>query len=44
MYRTAINYKGLWLAPGSKALQLYQDKKFKELDAHIKAVMAKEGK
>lgn len=27
MYRGAIFYKGTWLAPGSHAHQLYQDKK-----------------
>lgn len=44
MYRTAIHYRGLWLAPASVAYQLYQDNKFEALDKHIKAVMAKEKK
>lgn len=44
MYRTAIQYRGLWLAPASVAHQLHQDKKFEELDKHIKAIVAKEKK
>jgi hypothetical protein len=38
MYLKAINYKGDWLAPGSTAYQLHQERKFKELDTHMKAV------
>lgn len=38
VYRGAVQYKGVWLAPGSHAFQLYQDKKFKELDQHNKAL------
>lgn len=38
MYRAAINYKGYWLAPGSVAHRLHQDKKLGELDKHIKAL------
>jgi len=38
MYRGAVFYKGTWLAPGSHAIQLYQDKKFKELDQHLKTL------
>lgn len=44
MYRNAIHYKGTWLAPGSQAFQLHQDKKFKELDQHLKALDEKERK
>ena len=32
----AVLYKGVWLDPNSRAFQLYQDKKFKELDQHMK--------
>lgn len=42
MYKSAIPYKGLWLAPASAAHQLHQDGKFKDLDFHIKVVLAKE--
>lgn len=42
MYRSAVNYKGVWLAPGSRAEELYRLKQFKELDAHIKALDQKE--
>lgn len=42
MYKSAIPYKGLWLAPASVAHQLHQDGKFKDLDLHVKAVLAKE--
>lgn len=35
MYLKAILYKGVNLAPGSDALQMHQDKKFKELDKHL---------
>lgn len=37
MYRDAVEYKpGLWLAPGSEALELYKAKKWKELEALLK--------
>lgn len=42
MYRTAIKYYGLWLAPGSVAYQLHQDRKMDALEAHLKAVREKE--
>lgn len=42
MYKSAIPYKGLWLAPASVAHQLHQDGKLKDLDLHVKAVLAKE--
>lgn len=42
VYRGAVQYKGTWLAPGSQAFQLYQDKKFKELEQLMKAVADKE--
>lgn len=32
MYRKAIFYKGVWLAPGSESFELYNLKKMKELD------------
>ncbi|WBW49005.1 DUF1776 domain-containing protein [Pseudomonas phage vB_PaeS_B8] len=35
MIRGAIKYKGTWLAPGSEAFQLYQDKKLDKLDKHL---------
>jgi hypothetical protein len=38
VYRNAIEYKGTWLAPGSRAHQLHTEKKFKELDQHMKEV------
>lgn len=38
MPRDAVKYKGDWLAPGSTAFQLHQDKKFVELDQHLKAL------
>lgn len=37
MYRDAVEYKpGFWLAPGSRAMELYKLKKFKELEALLK--------
>lgn len=42
VYRGAVEYKGVWLAPGSLAHQLYMDKKLKELDQHNKALDQKE--
>jgi len=42
MYKGAIQYRGAWLAPGSRALELHQANKLKELDAHLKAIEAKE--
>ena len=42
MYRNAVRYKGIWLAPNSRAFQLYQEKKFKELDIHMKEVDERE--
>lgn len=46
MYRDAVRYKdGSWLAPGSKAMELYQSKEPKakqELEKHIKAMDVKE--
>lgn len=32
MYRNAVEYKGVWLAPGSEALELYKLKQFQKLD------------
>lgn len=42
MYRGAIQYKGIWLAPGSLSHQLHTERKFKELDQHLKALDEKE--
>lgn len=42
MYPKAVQYKGIWLAPGSLAFQLHTDKKFKELDQHMKTVEEKD--
>jgi len=36
MYRNAIKYKNTWLAPGSYAKQLHDEKKFEALDKHLK--------
>lgn len=33
MFKKAVKYRDTWLAPGSEALQLHQERKFKELDA-----------
>lgn len=44
MYRNAVQYKGIWLAPNSQAFQLYQDKKFKELDQLMKEVAERDRK
>ena len=44
MYRNAIQYKGTWLAPGSRAHQLHTDKKFKELDQLMKEVAERDRK
>lgn len=42
MYRNAVCYRGLWLAPGSNAIKLYEEKKFKELDQIVKQVEAED--
>jgi len=44
MYRNAIPYKDTWLAPGSDAFQMHQDRKFKELDEHLKRTAEEERK
>lgn len=36
MYRNAVKYKDTWLAPGSYAKQLYDEKKYAALDKHLK--------
>lgn len=41
MYHNAVKYKDGWLAPGSHAMELYNAKKFKELDAHCKLLHTK---
>lgn len=38
MYLKAVKYKDDYLAPGSRAYELYHDKKFKELDVHLREV------
>ena len=35
MNRRAVQYKGSWLDPNSKAYQLFQDRKMRELDEHL---------
>ena len=35
MYKNAIKYKDEWIAPGSYAMQLYQEKKWQALDKHL---------
>ena len=42
MYRDAIKYGEGWLASGSLAHKLHTEKKFKELDQHLKALDEKE--
>jgi hypothetical protein len=42
MYKSAVKYYSTWLAPASRALELYHAKKFKELDAHLKDLDKKE--
>lgn len=37
MYRNAVKYKGVWLAPGSHSKELFDEKKFDVLDKHLKA-------
>jgi hypothetical protein len=44
VYRNAIHYKGIWLAPDSRAHQLHTDKKFKELDELMKEVAERDRK
>lgn len=44
MYRNAVQYKGIWLAPGSQAHQLHTEKKFKELDQLMKEVAERDRK
>lgn len=44
MYRNAIKYKDLWLAPGSEAFRLHQEKKLKQLDEHLKDVNKRHNK
>lgn len=38
MHSKAVFYKGGYLMPGSKAIQLYEEKKFKELDYHLQGL------
>ena len=44
MYLKAINYKGMWLAPGSHAYKLYEERRFSELQEHLKQVNENEKK
>ena len=44
MIKGSINYKGVWLAPGSLAHALYQEGKRKELDLLVKSVAEKDRK
>lgn len=41
MNAKAVAYKGVYLMPGSHAHQLWQDKKFKELDYHLQGLEIK---
>lgn len=36
MYLNAVKYKGVWLAPGSDAIELHLMKDFTKLDKHLK--------
>ena len=38
MYTKAIKHKDWWLAPGSTAFHLHEEKKTQELDKHLKDV------
>lgn len=38
MYTKAVEYKGVWLAPGSQCLALYQENKWKQLDELLKKI------
>ena len=38
MYRNAVLYNGVWLAPGSEAMELYQTKQWEKLDKHLAAL------
>ena len=45
MYKNAVHYKGVWLAPGSQAFELYHSKDPKarqKLDQHMKEVDARD--
>lgn len=42
MVKGAVLYKGIWLAPGSTAFQLYQDRKTQELDKQLKESLQQE--
>lgn len=45
MYKDAVEYKGVWLAPGSQAFELYHSKDPKaraKLDAFMKEVDERE--
>lgn len=49
MYKNAVKYGEVWLAPGSKAFDLYHESrknpsKQKELDIHLKEVARREQK
>ena len=44
MYLKAVNYKGMWLAPGSRAFALYEERRFSELQEHLKQVNENEKK
>lgn len=35
MYRDAVKYGDIWLAPGSHGLELYRKKEFIELNKHL---------
>lgn len=35
MFKNAIEYKGVWLMPGSDSHRLYTEKKWAELEKHM---------
>lgn len=41
MIKGAVLYNGVWLAPNSKAYELFQAKKMDELKKHMKVVSEK---
>lgn len=41
MYLKAVKYRDGCLAPGSRAYELFHEKKIKELDAHLREVEAR---
>lgn len=44
MYRNAVKYGDVWLAPGSEAYELFKDKKFDQLKVLLAACSAAKDK